>query len=46
VGGHLVCMRKKRKNTRFWWDSQKQRDYYEDLNIDGTLILKRILREI
>jgi hypothetical protein len=29
----------------FWWESQRKRDHYEDLNICGRIILKWILRE-
>jgi hypothetical protein len=24
----------------FWWESQKERDPYEDLDVDGRAILK------
>jgi hypothetical protein len=27
----------------FWWESQKERDYYEDQDIGGWIILKWIL---
>jgi hypothetical protein len=27
----------------FWWESQKERDKYEDLDIGGCIILKWIL---
>jgi hypothetical protein len=30
----------------FGWESQKERDHYEDLNVGGRIILKWILREI
>jgi hypothetical protein len=29
----------------FWWKSQKERDNEEDLDVDGTLILKWILEK-
>jgi hypothetical protein len=25
------------KCTRFWWESQKERDYWEDQGIDGRM---------
>jgi hypothetical protein len=28
---------------RFWWESQKEKDNYEDLHIGGWIILKCIL---
>jgi hypothetical protein len=27
----------------FWWDSQKETDYWEDLDVGGRTILKQIL---
>jgi hypothetical protein len=27
----------------FWWESQKERDHYGDLNLGGRIILKWIL---
>jgi hypothetical protein len=30
-------------HIRFWWESQKERDHQEDPDIDGTIILERIL---
>jgi hypothetical protein len=29
----------------FWWESQKERDHYEDLNAGGRMILKLILEK-
>jgi hypothetical protein len=26
----------------FWWESQKERDHYEDLDVGGWIILKLI----
>jgi hypothetical protein len=30
------------KEEEFWWESQKERDHYEDLDVDGRTILKWI----
>jgi hypothetical protein len=30
-------------NIGFWWDSQKETDYWEYLEVGGRIILKRIL---
>jgi hypothetical protein len=30
-------------HTGFWWEGQKERDHYEDLDIGGSIILKWIL---
>jgi hypothetical protein len=27
----------------FWWESRKERDHYEDLDVGGRIILRRIL---
>jgi hypothetical protein len=26
----------------FWWENQKERDHYEDTDVEGGIILKRI----
>jgi hypothetical protein len=30
-------MKRREKCTRFWWESQKERDHLEDLCIDGRM---------
>jgi hypothetical protein len=30
----------------YWWESQKERDHWEDKDVGGWTILKWILREI
>jgi hypothetical protein len=30
---------------RFWWESQKERDHYEDLYVEERVIFKLMLRE-
>jgi hypothetical protein len=30
----------------YWWESQKERDHYEDHDVSGRIILKWILREV
>jgi hypothetical protein len=33
-------------HIQYWWESQKGRDYWEDLDVSGKIILKMDLREI
>jgi hypothetical protein len=37
--GHEAYIGKKRNAYSFWWESQKQRDQYEDLDIGGRMKL-------
>ena len=30
--------------TGFWWGNLKGREYFEDLELDGTIILKLVLK--
>jgi hypothetical protein len=34
---------RKGMHTGFWWESQKERDCYGDLDVDGRIILKWML---
>jgi hypothetical protein len=38
-------MGKKSKHTRFWWESGKERDHSEELDVGGRITLKRILEK-
>jgi hypothetical protein len=31
--------------TRFWWGNLRERCYFEDLSINGSMILKRVLKK-
>jgi hypothetical protein len=33
------------KHIGFWWESQEERDYYEDLDVGGKIILRCILEK-
>ena len=37
--GHVACMGEKRKHTRIWLDSLKERGYWEDPRIVGRIII-------
>jgi hypothetical protein len=30
----------RRMHRGFWWESQKESDHYEDLDVDGRIILE------
>ena len=32
-------------HTGFWWDNQRERDHFEDLDVDGRLIFEWIFRK-
>jgi hypothetical protein len=36
-------MRRRGMHVGYWWESQMERDHYEDQNIGGWIILKSIL---
>jgi hypothetical protein len=33
-------------HTGFWWESQREGDHWEDVDVNGKMILKMDLREI
>jgi hypothetical protein len=41
--GHVARMGEKRMHVGFWWESQKERDHREDLDIGRRIILEWIL---
>jgi len=41
-----VLVRKKRMHTGYWRVNLKEGEHLEDLGIDGTIILKLILKKI
>jgi hypothetical protein len=41
--GHVARMERREKCTRFWWESPKERDHWEDQGEDG---IRMDLREI
>jgi hypothetical protein len=41
--GHVARMRRRGMHVRFLWESQKERDHYEHLDVGGRMILKLIL---
>jgi hypothetical protein len=43
--GHVAWMERKGIHIRYWWESQKVRDHWEDQDIDGWTILKWILEK-
>jgi hypothetical protein len=41
LAGHIAGMGRRGLDKRLWWEIQKERDRYED--VDGRIILKWIL---
>jgi hypothetical protein len=39
---HVARMGKITMHTGLWWESQKERDHYEDLGVNERIILKWI----
>jgi hypothetical protein len=37
--GHLERMGEKRNAYSYWWESQRERDHYEDQDVGGWIIL-------
>jgi hypothetical protein len=31
--------------SRFWWENHKERDHYEEVDVGGRIILKRLLEK-
>jgi hypothetical protein len=44
--GHLARMGRGRMRIVFWWESQKERGHWEDLDIGERIILKWILERM
>jgi hypothetical protein len=44
--GHVARMGRRRMHIGYWWESQKERDHWEDQDVGGWIILKLILREM
>jgi len=42
--GHVARMGEEKGNTGSWWGNRSERDHWEDLGIDGWIILGRISR--
>jgi hypothetical protein len=38
--GHVAYMWRRGMRTGFWWESQNEKDHYEDLAVGGRIILK------
>jgi hypothetical protein len=41
--GHISRMGERRMHIEYWWESQKERDHYEDQDVGGWTILKWML---
>jgi hypothetical protein len=43
--GHVVCMGRGEVHAGFGWGKLRERDHLEDLDINWTIIVKRIFRK-
>jgi hypothetical protein len=41
--GHVARMGRSEMHIRYWWESQKERDHWENQDVGGWTILKWIL---
>jgi hypothetical protein len=44
--GHVACMGRRAMRIGFRWESQKERDCWEDLIIAGRIIVQQILEKL
>jgi hypothetical protein len=44
--GHVACMGRIEKCTRFWWEIPKEKDHSEDQGIDGRILSEWILQRL
>jgi hypothetical protein len=42
---HVACTEDRRGHRRFWWVDLMERNHFEDLGIEGRIILKWILKK-
>jgi hypothetical protein len=38
--GYVAVMERRGVHIGFWWENRKERDNYEDLDIDGMIIVR------
>jgi hypothetical protein len=38
--GHVACMGQRGMHIGYWWESQKERDHWEEKDVGGWTILK------
>jgi len=43
--GHIARMGDRRAYTGFWWGNLRERDHLEDPGVDGSIVLRCILRK-
>jgi hypothetical protein len=43
--GHVERMRERRGAYRFWWGNLRDRDHFENLGVNGRVMLKWIFKQ-
>jgi hypothetical protein len=43
---HIARMGRRGMHVGFWWESQKEIDHYEDIDVGGRIILEWILERL
>jgi hypothetical protein len=42
---YVTCMGKRGIHDTYWWESQKERDHPEGLDVGGRIVLRSILKK-
>ena len=43
--GHVARMGRRETRTGFWWGESREGNHFEDIGLDGKIILKLIFKE-
>jgi len=43
--GHVARIGRRELHTGFWWGNLRERDHWEDVGVDGRIILKFLFKK-